>query len=69
MTRLQDVEKLVARLSPEPVCDPCLSTTLGISGLEHAYYAARELAGTNGYTRSKEACCLCGETRMVIARR
>lgn len=69
MTVLQDVKKLVARLSPEPVCDSCLTTTLGISALVHADHAARELAGTNGYERSKNACCLCGETRMVIARK
>jgi hypothetical protein len=59
---VQDVEKIVACLSPGPVCDTCLTTKLGISLLEHADHAARELAGTNGYERRKDACCLCDET-------
>jgi hypothetical protein len=69
MTVLQDVEKLVVRLAPAPVCDACLTDTLGLSILHHADHAARELAGSNGFERSKDECSLCGETRMVIRRR
>lgn len=69
MTILQDVEKLVVRLAPEPVCDACLTDTLGLSVLHHADHAVRELAGSNGFELGKDECSLCGETRMVIRRR
>jgi len=70
MTLLHDVEKLVARLAPAPVCDDCLTHTLGLSTLRHhADFAARELAGTNGFERLKDTCGLCGETRLVTVRR
>ncbi|AOR76388.1 hypothetical protein [Novosphingobium resinovorum] len=69
MTILHDVEKLVARLAPAPVCDDCLTQTLGLSPLHHADFAARELAGVNGFERLKDTCGLCGETRAVTVRR
>jgi len=69
MTILQDVEKLVARLAPAPVCDDCLTETLGLSTLHHADFAARELAGANGFERLKGTCGLCGEMRSVTVRR
>lgn len=69
MTILHDVEKLVARLAPAPVCDDCLTHTLGLSVLHHADLAARELAGTNGFERLRDTCGLCGETRSVTVRR
>lgn len=69
MTILSDVEKLVGRLAPAPVCDTCLTTTLGLGTFAPVEQAARELAGANGYERGKDTCCLCGETRMVIRRR
>lgn len=69
MTMISDIEKVVARLSPAPVCDQCLAQTLGLSVLHHADQAARELAGTNGFERRKDACGLCGETRMVSVKR
>ncbi|WP_395396411.1 hypothetical protein WBP07_21190 (plasmid) [Novosphingobium sp. BL-8A] len=74
MTALQTdafhaIEKLVSRLSPQPVCDDCISQTLGLSSFDHAEQATHELAGANGFQRSKDVCSLCGETRSVIARR
>ncbi len=74
MTALQTdafhaIEKLVSRLAPEPVCDHCITQTLGLSPLDHAEQATHELAGANGFQRSKDACSLCGEIRSVIARR
>ncbi|TCM12991.1 hypothetical protein EDF56_11615 [Novosphingobium sp. PhB165] len=69
MTALQDIEKLVARLSPEPVCDDCIAQTLGLSPLEHTDQSARELAGTNGFERRKDVCSLCGDTRLVTLQR
>lgn len=69
MTIVQDIGRLVERLSPAPVCDDCLTDTLGLSVLQHADQAARELAGMNGFERRKDTCGLCGETRMVSAKR
>lgn len=69
MTLLQNIEKLVSRLSPEPVCDTCITEKLDLDPLEHADHAARELAGTNGFELLSGACSLCGETRLVIRRR
>ncbi|WP_395331873.1 hypothetical protein WBP06_03440 [Novosphingobium sp. BL-8H] len=68
MTELQAIEKLVTRLSPEPVCDDCITQTLGLSPLENADHAARELAGSNGFERRKDTCSLCGEIRLVTKR-
>ncbi|MFT4053933.1 MAG: hypothetical protein QM681_05465 [Novosphingobium sp.] len=69
MTIIGEIEKLVVRLSPAPVCDECVAHTLGLSVLHHADQAARELAGTNGFERRKDACGLCSETRMVSVKR
>lgn len=64
----QAIEKLVSRLAPEPVCDDCIVQTLGLSPLDHVEQATRELVGANGFERSKGACSLCGETRLVTRR-
>lgn len=69
MTILDNVEKLVLRLAPSPVCDDCLTDKLGLTILQHADQASRELAGSNGFERSKDECGLCGETRLVIRHR
>ncbi|MGF7156101.1 hypothetical protein [Novosphingobium gossypii] len=69
MTIVRDIEKLVTRLAPSPVCDECLADTLGLSVLHHADQAARQLAGMNGFERRKDTCGLCGEVRMVSAKR
>lgn len=69
MTALHAIERLVARLSPEPVCDDCITQTLRLSPLENADQSARELTGTNGFERRKDTCSLCGETRLVTLQR
>ena len=65
----ESVEKLVTRLSPEPVCDAFIVQTLDLGSLAQADQAARELAGTNGFELFNGTCSLCEETRMVIRRR
>lgn len=67
MTILDNVAKLVSRLSPEPVCDDCIARTLDLSALQRADHNTRELAGSNGFARRKDACSLCGEIKLVIA--
>lgn len=69
MGEVHVIEKLVARLSPEPVCDQCIIQTLGLSppgvGEPNAEHIVRELAGSNRFERRKDTCSLCGETRLV----
>ena len=67
-TVLEQVSALIERLSPAPICDDCIAKTLGLSVRQHANHKTRELAGTNGYERRKDACSLCGETKLVIRR-
>jgi hypothetical protein len=66
MTILNDVERLVMRLAPEPVCDDCIAERLALSVRQHANHKTRELAGSNGFVRSKDICSLCGATKLVI---
>ena len=68
MTILDDVERLVSRLSPEPVCDDCIAERLGLTVRQHANHKTRELAGSNGFERRKHVCSLYGETKLVIRR-
>ncbi|TPG42736.1 hypothetical protein EAH79_02385 [Sphingomonas koreensis] len=68
MTVLDDVARLVTRLAPEPVCDDCVADTLGLASGDPVAQQTRELAGTNGYERTKHACALCGTVKLVIRR-
>ncbi|AYJ85441.1 hypothetical protein D3Y57_01815 (plasmid) [Sphingomonas paeninsulae] len=69
MAVLDDVERFVVRLSPEPVCDDCIAEKLDLSVRQHANHKTRELAGSNGFERRKDVCSLCGGTKLVISRR
>ncbi len=69
MTALDDVERFVTRLSPEPVCDDCIAEKLNLSVRQHANHKTRGLAGSNGFERRKDVCSLCGGTKLVISRR
>ncbi|HEX8443959.1 MAG TPA: hypothetical protein VF631_09970 [Allosphingosinicella sp.] len=66
MTVLEDVRAFVTRLSPNPVCDDCISERLKISPRQHANHKARELAGKGGFERRKDRCSLCGAEKKVI---
>lgn len=66
MTVLNDVRSFVLRLSPDPVCDDCITERLGLSVRQHANHKTRELAGTPGFERRKDACSLCGSVKIVI---
>jgi hypothetical protein len=68
MTILEDVARLISRLSPEPVCDDCVANRLDLSVRQHANHKTRELAGTNGFERRKDICSLCGATKLVTRR-
>jgi hypothetical protein len=66
MTVLDKVRGLIERLSPEPICDDCISERLGLSVRQHANHKTRELAGTRGFERRKDACSICGGEKKVI---
>lgn len=66
MTVMDQVRGLIERLSPEPICDDCVSDRLGFSVRQHANQKTRELAGTRGFERRKGACPICGGDKKVI---
>lgn len=68
MAVLEDVEKLIVRISPEPICDDCITKKLNLSIRQHANQKTREMAGENGYRRSKDICSICEATRLVISK-
>lgn len=69
MTVLDNVRNLIARLTPEAVCDDCIAERLQLSVRQHANHKTRELAGTDGFERRKGPCSLCGAEKLVIRRR
>jgi hypothetical protein len=69
MTVIDQVRGLIERLSPDPVCDDCITERLGLSVRQHANHKTRELTGSNGFERGKDVCAICGETKQVIRRR
>ena len=66
MTILDDVRALISRLSPQAICDDCIAERLHLSVRQHANHKTRELAGTGGFERRKDACSLCGSEKLVI---
>ena len=68
MTVLDQVRGLIERLSPEPICDDCISERLGLSVRQHANHKTRELAGADGFVRAKANCSLCQHEKLVIRR-
>jgi len=68
-TVLDQVRALIERLSPEAICDDCITERLGQSVRQHANHKTRELAGSNGFERQLESCAICGATKKVIRRR
>ena len=69
MTVLDDVRSFVSRLSPDPVCDDCITDRLRLTVRQHANHKTRELAGTAGFERRKDTCSLCGKEKVVIRAR
>lgn len=53
-TVLSQVRALIERLSPEPICDDCITERLALSVRQHANHKSRELAGTSGFERKQE---------------
>jgi len=68
MTVLDEVRAFIERLSPETICDDCISDRLGLSVRQHANHKTRELAATHGFERRKYRCSICGDETKVIRR-
>lgn len=64
-TVLNQVRSLIERLSPDPICDDCIGERLDLSERQLANHETRELAGTSGFERGKDACSICGEKKIV----
>lgn len=67
MTVVDQVRKLICRLSPEAICDDCIAEKLGLSVRQHANHKTRELAGTPGFERRKSNCSLCNGLKLVTS--
>ncbi len=69
MTILEQVRKMVERLAPDPICDDCITEKLGLTVRQRANHKTRELAGRDGFERTKGACVICGSDKLVIRQR
>lgn len=69
MNVLERVKALITRLTPEPICDDCVTEKLGLSIRQHANHKTRELAGSHGFERRLDMCSICGATKKVIRHR
>lgn len=66
MTVLDDVRALVVRISPQAICDDCVTERLGLSVRQHANHKTLELAGTAGFERRRDRCSFCAGDKLVI---
>jgi hypothetical protein len=69
MTVIDEVRKLIERLAPDPICDDCIAEKLNLSVRQHANHKTRELAGSDGFERGKDACAICDAVKLVIRKR
>lgn len=68
-TVFDQVRALIERLSPEPVCDDCISDRLGLPAGEHVHHKTTELSAMPGFERQKGPCSLCTAEKPVIRRK
>jgi len=68
MTILDDVNDLILTLTPNAICDDCITLRLNLSVRQHANIKTRELASRHGFERRKGICSGCGGDKKVISR-
>lgn len=68
MTALQDIEKLIACLEPEPVRDNCIAPTPGFLRQDRADRITRASIWSGGSARGREICFLCGAAAIARPR-
>ena len=68
VTISERIEALVIRLDGAAICDTCVGDRLDLTPADQAVVVTSALGGQTGYARKKDACALCGKTRLVISR-
>ncbi|MGV7120436.1 hypothetical protein [Sphingopyxis sp. 550A] len=66
---LNQIRRLVERLSPAPACSGCLTERLADVDESSVGIALNELAVRRGFGWTQDVCGLCGKTRQVIGKR
>lgn len=66
MTLLERLRKLLVQISPEAICDDCITDSLDRADREHTNRRTRALARTPGFDRRKEKCGFCRRVKLVI---
>lgn len=66
LTVFEKIRAFVTRLSPDPVCDDCITQKLALKPRQRASHKINELAGSDGFERSKAACSFCEIEKTVI---
>lgn len=68
MNIVEKIRAFIIRLSPAPVCDPCVAERLE---LQQPYVAKvmRELAGQAGFETRVDQCALCSVDKRVVGAR
>jgi recombinational DNA repair protein (RecF pathway) len=61
----EKVKNMIARLSPNGICDDCLANGVKLEKRADARAFSRQLLGTGGFERRKDQCCMCGSTKQV----
>lgn len=69
MTIAKQIEALIRRLDGVAICDDCITDRLNLSVRSQANVVTREIGGSGGFQREKNACGLCGATKTVIRHR
>ncbi|WP_206243636.1 hypothetical protein [Novosphingobium terrae] len=65
---LESIRRLVERLSPAPICEPCIGRRLDLPIDDALHAALGELAVERGFDRESGSCSLCEEHGRVIVR-
>ena len=60
------VNKLIASLQGEAICDRCICDRLNFNSHAHSAQITGALGTTSDFHREKGRCSLCGEDRVVI---
>ena len=66
MTVMEEVQALLARQTPNAICDDCIKDALKLSVRQHANHKTRQLATDRSYDRRKDECAICGASKLVI---
>lgn len=67
MTVLEKIAKLVDQISPDCICDDCITQKLNLSVRQHANHKTRQLANGKAFHRQKEPCGYCGKAKLSIS--